>query len=477
MELDAKTNGKSPKRTLSIFVLIMLNVSLMASLRNLPMLATYGLSSLFYFFVVGLCFLLPCALISAELATGWPKDGGIYIWIREALGDRFAFMTVWMQWVHNVAWFPVILAFCASTLAYTFSPDLAHNKTYVVSVVLIGFWSMTFLNFFGIKTSSLFSTIGVIAGTILPGIFIISLGIYWLGTGRPSQIVFSLAALKPDLTHMDRVVFLAGLFLAFSGLEVSATHAGSVKNPQKNYPRSIIIAALITFCISVLGALSIAVVIPHNDISLVSGLMAAFKNFFEFYNLSWFLPVLGIMLIIGAIAELNSWIAGPVRALYATSIHGNLPPLLQKKNKHGMPTNLLLVQALIATISAFIIPFMPSVSSAFWILTALSAQTYLVMYVMMFIAAIHLRYSKPLIPRTYRVPGKMVGMWILGSLGIISSIFGICVAFIPPKELATGNIFIYEGFLILSLLALTAIPLIIYQCRKPEWYRLEDKLP
>lgn len=463
-------SSRSPKRTLSIFVLIMLNVSLMASLRNLPMIATYGLSSLFYFFVVGLCFLLPSALISAELATGWPKDGGIYIWIREAMGDRFAFVAVWMQWVHNVAWFPVILAFCATTLAYALGfPDYADKPIYVISVVLIGFWSMTLLNFFGIKTSSLFSTIGVIGGTIFPGLVIISLGMYWISTGRPSQIAFTLDGLKPQLGNINHLVFLAGLFLAFSGLEVSATHAGSVKDPQKNYPKSIIIAALITFFLSMLGSLSIAVVTPVKDIKLAEGLMATFKKFFAFYHLEFVLPVLGIMLIIGAIAELNSWIAGPVRGLFATAVHGNLPPILQKKNKHGMPTNLLLLQAMIATVSAFVIMAMPSVSLSFWILTALSAQTYLVMYILMFIAAIDLRYSKPSVPRTYRVPFKTPGIWILGGLGIVSSTFGIIVAFIPPTSLPADKFWFYEGFLALGLVGLTAIPLIIYACRKPHW--------
>ena len=106
-----------PRRVLSIFVLAMLNVSIMASLRNLPLVAEFGLSAICYFLIVALFFLIPCALISAELATGWPKSGGIYIWVREGLGDRFGFMAIWMQWVHNVAWYPVIMSFIAVTLA------------------------------------------------------------------------------------------------------------------------------------------------------------------------------------------------------------------------------------------------------------------------------------------------------------------------------------------------------------------------
>lgn len=441
----------------------------MASLRNLPLVAEYGLSIVFYFFVVALLFLVPCALVSAELATGWPKSGGIYIWIREALGDRWGFLAIWMQWVHNVAWYPVILSFVSTTFAYVANPALAQNKVYVLSVILGSFWGMTLLNYLGIRTSSLFSTLGVILGTIGPGIFIIGLGLSWLMGNNPAQIQFTAEALLPDLSKIGNLVFLAGLFLAFAGLEVTAAFAGEVENPKKNYPRAIVLSAIITFALFLFGSLSIALVIPKTDISLVAGLMDAFKVFFEAYQLAWILPIIGVLLIIGAIAEVNSWIVGPVKGLYTTSIHGNLPPFFQKQNKHGTPTHLLLFQAIIVTISSLVFLFMPNLSSSYWILSALSAQSYLVMYILMFIAAIRLRYSHPHVPRVYEVPYKTRGMWLFSSIGIIASLFAVFLGFVPPTQLHVGSLVFYESFLILGLLIMIAIPLIIYQCRKPHW--------
>ena len=249
------------RRVVSVFVLAMLNVSIMASLRNLPLVAEYGLSIVFYFSIVALLFLVPCALVSAELATGWPQNGGIYVWIREALGDRWGFFGIWMQWVHNVAWYPVILSFVATTFAYVVSPSLSQNKVYVLAVILGSFWGMTLLNYLGIRTSSLFSTMGVILGTIIPGILIIGLGLSWLIGGNPSQIEFTTNAMLPDLSTMGNLVFLSGLFLAFAGLEVTAAFAGEVENPKKNYPRAIVLSAIITFGLFMLGSLAIAM--PH----------------------------------------------------------------------------------------------------------------------------------------------------------------------------------------------------------------------
>jgi putative glutamate/gamma-aminobutyrate antiporter len=459
------------KRVLSVFVLAMLNVSVMASLRNLPLVSEYGLEAIFYFLVVAFMFLIPCALISAELATGWPKTGGVYIWIREALGDRWAFFAVWVQWAHNLSWYPVILSFVASTLAYVIDPALAQNNYYVLTVILVMYWGMTLLNYLGIKTSSWFSTLGVIVGTILPGVLIIALGAYWIFDGRPTEITFDWASAIPSPKKIDNLVFLAGMFLAFAGLEVTGAHASQVKNPQKNYPKAIIIAALITFFIFMLGSLSIAAVIPKNEISLVSGLIEAFGKFFSRYNLQGFLSTMAILLSVGAIAEVNAWIIGPIKGLYATTTKGDLPPFFHKLNKNGVPTNLLFFQAIIVTLVSLVFLKMPTIGASYWILTALSAQSYLIMYILMFISAVKLRRSHPKVPRPYKVPFGKVGIWVAAALGIIASLFAIFISFVPPSQLITGSLFFYEFFLIIGLSVMCGIPLIIHQFKKTSWIR------
>lgn len=467
--MEISKNQKNPARVISVFVLVMLNISIMASLRNLPLVAEYGYSAIFYFLIVGVFFLMPCALVSAELATGWPKSGGIYIWVRAAFGDLWGFFAIWMQWVHNVTWYPAILSFVATTLGYVFYPPLATNHYFVLAVVLIGFWGMTILNLLGMKTSSLFSSIGVIIGTLLPGIFLIFLAILWLSLGRFSHIHFTPGEFIPDFSRLDNMVFLAGLFLAFAGLEVSSGYAGEVKNPQKNYPKGIIYAALITFFLFMLGSLAIGIVIPKEEISLVSGLMEALTVFLDGFNMAWMIPVIGILLVLGSIAEVNSWIIGPVKALYTTTQHGNLPPFFQKTNSLGVPVNLLLFQACIVTISSLVIVAMPTLSGSYWILSALSTQIYLIMYIMMFLAAIRLRYTHPNVPRAYRIPHPQKGIWFVSILGIISCIFIIALLFVPPGQIAVGNLLFYESFLILGLLFMIALPLFIHAKKKKIW--------
>ena len=120
---------------------------------------------------------------------------------------------------------------------------------------------------------------------------------------------------------------------------------------------------------------------------------------------------------------------------------------------------------------------MPTVSSAYWILSAMTAQLYLVMYILMFIAAIRLRYTKPHVPRSYRIPFPHKGMWIAAAcVGILASIFALFIAFIPPTQIKVGNIYFYEGFLMGGFVLMVLLPLAIYQFRKPHWFKksLED---
>ena len=105
-------NGK-----MSVTTMALLTVAAVLSLRNLPSEAEYGYSVIFYITMAAICFFVPSALVSAELASGWPQDGGVYLWVKEAFGPKWGFVAVFMQWVENLPWFPAVLTFVASSAA------------------------------------------------------------------------------------------------------------------------------------------------------------------------------------------------------------------------------------------------------------------------------------------------------------------------------------------------------------------------
>jgi putative glutamate/gamma-aminobutyrate antiporter len=459
------------RRVITVFTLAMINIAAVSSVRNWPTIAEYGFSSLFFFALAAFLFFIPVSMVSAELATGWPKTGGIFSWVKEAFGHRTGFLAVWLLWIENIVYYPALLSFIAGTLAYLINPDLAQNTLYTFSVILVVFWLTTIANLMGMKASGWISTFGVIAGTLIPGSFIILLGLFWYFSGHPIQISFSMEHLIPDMSSPSQLVFFSAVFTALFGLEMSAVHASEVQNPQKNYPKALLLSACLILGLYVLGVLSVAIVIPKEKISLVSGSIQAFTFFVEAYGLGWLTPIIILLLILGALGTLSTWIVGPSKGLLAAAQSGDLPPFFRKINSHGMPVALLVTQGIIASLLSLVFLVMPNVSSAYWILNAMLAQPYLIMYVLMFAAAIKLRYKRPDVERAYKIPGGMVGMWLLAGVGILGSTFTFIIGFFPPAQLKTGNPIFYVAFLIISVVLTCLAPSFILLFRKPDWHK------
>lgn len=460
--------SRQPRKVLGVFTVAMIAVAAIVSLRNLPLTANYGIGSIFFFAIAGLTFFIPTALVAAELATAWPRTGGLYAWVSEAFGPKYGFLATWLEWIMNTVWNPTALAFIAATVAYIIKPELVHDRWFMVAVMLTVFWGATLVNFLGMKASGFISSIGVIAGTIVPGVLIIVFAIAWLAMGKPSQISFAPENLIPSL-RLDNLVFFAGVLLGLAGIEVAAFHAQEVKNPQRDYPKAIFAAAIIILTIFVLGTLSIAIVVPSAKISLVAGLMQAMDVFLDSLGLGWATKIFGILLAAGAIAMMSTWLVGPSTGLLATARNGDLPPKLSQVNKNHMPVPILIVQALIGTFLSLLFLFMPNVSASYWLLTDLTAQLTAIIYIIMFTAALRLRYSQPDTPRPYKIPGGNAGMWIVAGVGILASLFALFIGFVPPDQVKTGNIFFYEAFLILGIVVLSAPPFLFYKFKKPSW--------
>jgi putative glutamate/gamma-aminobutyrate antiporter len=451
-------------------MLAMMNIAIIMNLRGLPMMAKEGLAMVFFLLFASIIFLLPTSLVSAELATGWPVSGGVYKWIKEAFGGRLGFIAIWLQWIQNVIWYPTILSFGAGALAYLFfNPALANNKLFNVIVILSVYWGATLMNFRGMKTSGRLTTAGVIGGTIFPGILLIVLGVIWWLKGNPLEFTLTSHSILPDFGNFDNISFLAGVVLLFAGMEVSAVHAMEVRNPRTEYPKAIFLAAATIVAIFTLSSLAIAAVIPVANISLTAGIMQGFKDLLHRFNMDWLLPIIGALVAFGAIGAVTAWIIGPSKGLLATAKDGDLPPFLAYTNKNGVATHILFVQGLIVTLITLVYLLMPNVSSAFFLLTALTAILYLIMYIMLFAAAIRLRYSQPEVHRAYMVPGGNLGMWIVSGIGILGALFAIAVGFFPPSQLTMGSPTFYVTFLIVGIVICAAAPVIIYFFKKPEW--------
>ncbi len=458
------------KHYLTVFVASMMNVAIVLSLRGLPLIAKEGLTMIFYILFASFLFLLPVSLVSAELATGWPEEGGVYRWVKEAYGSKLGFLSIWLQWIQNTVWYTTVLAFVAGALSYVFlDPTLANNKLFVVLIIIVIYWGATFINFHGLKTASWLTTLFVITGTLLPAALIILLGIIWVSTGNPLQFLHNSTTFFPNFSSIDNIAFLGGTVLLFTGMEVGAVHIVDMKNPKAQYPKSVFLSMFIIIAVFLIGALSIGSVLPGGRISLTAGIMQAFKGLLDLYHMRWLVPIIGFLVSFGAIGGIIAWIGGPSKGILATAKNGELPHFLQYVNKKGIQTHILWVQGIIVTILAFVFLLIPNVSGAYFLLSALTVTLYLVMYILLYASAIRLRYTRPNVKRQYKIGWKNYGMWIVAGIGLLAVLFAYIVSFFPPSQLKTGNPILYTLFLIIGNIVFIAAPIIINHYKKPSW--------
>ena len=458
---------------LSVATLAIMNVTAVVSLRGLAAESVYGLGSAFYYLFAAFVFLIPTALVAAELAAMFSdKEGGVFRWIGEAFGAKTGFLAIWLQWIQSTIWYPTVLTFGAVSIAFIgmnqqHDMALASNKLFTLIVVLAIYWTATFISLKGLGWVGKISKWGGIIGTIIPAGLLILLGIIYLASGGHNNMDMS-AGFFPDLKKFDNLVLASSIFLFYAGMEMMGIHVMDVNNPTKNYPKAIIIGSLITVSIFILGTFSLGFIIPAKEVSLTQSLLIGFDRYFQYLHMSWAAPLIAIALMFGVLAGVLTWVAGPSKGIFTVGKAGYLPPFFQKSNKNGVQRNILLIQGGVVTLLSLLFVVMPSVQSFYQILSQMTASLYLIMYMMLFAAAIVLRYKMKSSNRPFRLGGNLL-MWIIAGLGFCGSLLAFVLSFIPPAQISTGSPTTWVTILVVGCIIVVVVPFIIYSMRKPSW--------
>lgn len=459
---------------------LMTAAAVVTSLRGLPLLAKEEMTMFAYLAFTVVFYLVPASLVSAELGGAFAdRKGGIYTWVGEAFGKRWGFLAIWLQWVQNVVWFPVGLTFGAAAMAYTIGrPELAKNGWFVGTFCIVVFWMATAVVLRGVRVFAKFANWMFVVGTIVPGLFLLVLLGYWLASSHPigwqhlSDPAVSSngrATFWPSIHGFGAVAFLAGIVLLFAGVEVQAVHVVEMRKPGREYPLAVGIGAVLALTIFVLGAIPIAAILPHDEISLQSGVFDTFAAVVtKVWHMAWLVQVLSLMVGVGAVSGIFAWLGSPSKGLLATAEEGGLPRLLQATNRYGMPQNVLMVQGAVVTVMSSIYFFIKNVSVVFFLLSAITIALYLIAYMLMYAAAIRLRYLRPKLARPFIVPGGNSGMWVVAGVGFTGVLFSFLVAFFPPDQLPVGSPVLYVGLVLGGTIVFCSIPLFLHGRRRPD---------
>ncbi|MDR3478326.1 MAG: APC family permease [Gammaproteobacteria bacterium] len=448
-------------KPLGVLSLILMNTVIVGSLQMLPFTAVYGYSLIFFYLIATITFFIPSLLATAELATSWPMTGGPYIWVEHAFGKTIGFFTICILWFCNLIWYPTIFSLIATGFFYLIDPALANQKLAMFFAVTSIFWIMTLQNCFGIKVSSIVSNLCSVVGIILPTLLIISFAIFWVGSGKSSQIHLNKASLLPDFKHLGNIAFLTQVIISLCGIEASGVHAGDVLSPRRNYPRALFFSGFIILFVLIGTALGIALVIPSQDISLVSGLLDAIRIFANTFHLSWLLFILLLLITLGNFGCASSWMISSTRGMSIACQDEKRHPFLQKTNRYGAPVGILFVEAIVFTIATFAFWLMPSISASYWLLIETASLVSLVYYIILFSALVKLRYKHVKGAQGFLIPGGKLGVWVVSLLGGGTALLGIVVGFFPPEQAGVGSAFAYVVSLSVGMIIAFSVPFVI----------------
>lgn len=417
---DASASGARPtkQRVMGPLDVTLFTVSAILVVDQLTASASIGVSAIGWWVLTIVLFLVPSGLITAELATAYPEQGGIYAWVRRAYGRRWAARTTYWYWVNVALWMPSVYLLFTGVLVGLFWSDASVFAQSMVAIVMV--WITVVV---GTQTLSIGKSVTNVNAVIKVAVILtIGIGGIVLTVRHGAANPFSVSKMLPDLGLAK--VFLPVLVYQLLGFELISSMSDELKNPKRDVLRGIFRAAGILSAFYVLGTVGILLAMPVDKIGLTEGLVETFKAVFGAHSpWPW---VLGLGVVATYFGNMVTWSLGANRSAVEAAHDGELPALLRSETKRGAPLWSFVISGVIATVVLlFAGIFIKTQDNLYFALFASSSAIFLLPYLLLFPAVIRLRRLDPDRPQSFRVPGGRFGVWaavILATGSILASL-------------------------------------------------------
>lgn len=466
METQTST-GKMGVGSLALFSLCAVIV-----VDTLTASASIGVSAIGWWLVTLVVFVIPYGLITSELSTAYPGEGGIYDWVKQAFGYKWAVRTTWFYWINVGLWMPAVYIMFAGMFAELFYPDLSLFWQIVICIVL------TWLTVWICNVSVDVGVWVINAGAILKITVISVLGfggfIYAAKHGVANE--FSLSAMMPSLD--TGVAFLPALVFNLMGFELVGTMTKEMKD-VRDMPKSVFLAAGITAFLYIFGTVGILMALPVEDIGLVAGIVDTLRKLFGDGAFGQFMVyAIGIMALLTFIGNMVTWTMGASRAAAEAAGEGELPAMVAKvSDKHQTPVGANNITGFLSTVVILAYAaFAQTSDELFWSVFAFSSCIFLLPYLFMFPSYLKLRISDGNQDRPFKVPGNMGVQWLL-SIVCFLVIAQAVVLFIFPDLLTLSVDWSYSAPVFIGVILTIAIgEYLLTQAVKKKEQQSEDPL-
>jgi amino acid transporter len=427
------------KKSLGLLDLVLFNTVAIVGLRWVALAGHSGPSSLTLWLLAALAFFIPQGLCVMTLSSALPKDGGLYVWISEAFGERQGFLVGWVYWASTLLYFPTLAMSTAVFGLYIFNGHFAaleHSPFFAAGASLILLGVALGCNIVGTGTGRWLQNLGGLAQW-LPSLVLVGLGLVAL-TADGSATPMPVASLAPTFSNLDTIIFFSQICFAFAGLELAPLLAGEIREPRRTIPRALLISGFVIGGIYLLNTLALMWALPSEKISIIAGVNQAITQAGAAHGMPWLGPPVALLMTLAGIGGLGAWMIGTARLLFVGGMDRLLPPALARVHpRWNTPYVALLVQGALAAAFILAATLGSSVHTAYLILVDATAILTFIPYLYLFAAAFKLRPRIAGTPEAIAVPGGAGGSLLVNGVGILTTLAAIALALIPPSD--TGD--------------------------------------
>lgn len=390
------------KKTLGGLDIFLGMITVMFFLDTIGPVAAMGTASITWMLIIAVLFFVPYGLITAELGSTYPDEGGMYAWVKRAFGKRWGVRVTWMYWVNNAVWISSATIFIVGVACQLFMPDTSFSVQLVLTVALI--WLVVLVGMRPLKESKWLTNVsGVIKLLIAAGIIISA--IIYISRGNAAANDFSMASFIPKLG--DSFIFFPALIYNFLGFEVMSAMGGQMKNPKKDVPRAVISNAFLITALYILVTTSILMIIPADEVNIVESIMDCFMVSLGGGAASAIVVVFGLMFLCILFGQIVTWITAACNMAAEASADGELPKVFAiRHKKNGTPMGTLIITGVIGTFLTVLYGLMVgSAEDLFWMLFSFTSIIFLMPFLIAFQAYIKMKKTDLSTPRPYCFPG------------------------------------------------------------------------
>ncbi|GAB4481633.1 MAG: APC family permease [Anaerolineae bacterium] len=402
--------GRGFKKVLRGLDMTLFTVCAILVIDTLAPSAAIGTSSIGWWIITLVLFFVPYGLITAELGTTYPEQGGLYVWINRAFGPRWAARTTWLYWINVALWMPAVYVLFAGMFAQLFFPDMSLWAQIALGVVMT--WITVWIGIISLETSKWVPNIGAAIKALLMVVIGVAAFIYASKNGVANDLSFG--NLLP--TWDAGLFFLPVIVYNFMGFELMSGAGEEMTNPGRDIPRAIIISGILIAVFYLLGTLGMLMAIPVDDLGLVEGIIDTLRVLLGESGVGGVVvTILGIGALYTFLANMVTWTMGANRTAAQAADEGELPAIFGRLHPvHNTPVSAFVITGIVSTVVLVLYGFMAgSAEDLFWTLFAFSSMVFLLPYLALFPAFLKLRRDDADRPRPYRVPGGPTLAWIM----------------------------------------------------------------